>query len=242
MSAELVTPKCEITGLPLPVVSAEPREIGVFSVLNRHHGHHPSSSVLLSDTAGEALRASRIQKINSELHTRYHQIFYGPQLPHSYQETFNSTVLAVAGAVPKTAVEIDKDNNWRVREITTPERCSLTRPGVMLSEKPKKIAEFLSNYVLSEAGIESAFSLEIEEFVDNKTSQNRKKELASFILGETLDANLISLASAHQGLKREGYIAPVAGTRIKTLRHAAKFIIRKHNFGYYTDSLARTFA
>jgi len=241
VAAEILTPSCEVTGLPLPILPNEsrPRETLFVRDQNRgpnfHHLYHPDSDSLLANTRGRALRGSRVMKTPFRLHTYYHQTFVGPELPETDEEVFKHIVYSVAGVMPKYGIDITGPYTWMERPIQDFEYKKFARPGVMKVEKAKNIARFISSYTLEHRDDDLVSNIEIEEFVERKTPYKRKREIASKFLGESLDYLLSDLNPLHQQLKREG---KVLNRESKTLRHVAKSMVRRHAFGYYTEHLS----
>ncbi len=239
MSAEVLTPTCEVTGLPLPILPTEPRHLRGFFLrddykFNNHHLYHPESDPLLADTRGKALHGSRLMRTRMSTHKFYHQTFTGPDLPSTDEDVFRAIVFNVAGVIPKEGIEIFGANDWIQRPIETNEYAIMAQPQTVKIEKAKNIARFISEHTLNVSESELVSTLEVEEFVDSKTPQSRKKELASSILGESLDLILTDLNPTHKQFKKEGL---VFNKRSKTLRHAAKTLVRKHAFGYFWEDL-----
>lgn len=236
MAAEILTPTCETTGLPLPILPSEPRIRGafLFNRPNYHHPHHPDSDPVLADSRGRALRGSRMIKTPYANHLFYHQTFVGPELPETDEEVFKTLVLNVAGVIPKEGIDISAPHSWSQRPISEDEHSRFAQPGIIKVERAKNIARFISEYTLESRDDDLVSNRELEEFVDNNTSYERKREIASNFLGETLDDLLTELNPLHKKLKQEGL---VVNKQSKTLRHVAKSLVRKHAFGYYTEHL-----
>src|SRR5437868_1010472 len=103
MPAELQSYLDTATGLPLPIAPVEfARLPGPGGHSNWHHHYHPAKSPILQTPAGVAVRNCRIQFVPRDVHQRYHDLFAGPPLPGSNEEAFRTTVLAVAGVVPRS--------------------------------------------------------------------------------------------------------------------------------------------
>ena len=58
MAAELITPTCDITGLPLLIYPSEPQNGALFLPENFHHPEHPNKADELQDLDGRAVRYS----------------------------------------------------------------------------------------------------------------------------------------------------------------------------------------
>lgn len=242
MAAEILTPACEVTGLPLPILPNESRSSEtrfVNSQNNRghnyHHLYHPDSDSMLADARGRALRGCRVMKTSFDAHTFYHQTFAGPELPTTDEEVFKHIVLSVAGVMPKNGIDITAPYTWIERPIQDFEYKRFSRPGKIKVEKAKNIARFISSYALDSRDDDLVTSVEIEEFVERKTSYKRRREIASKFLGESLDYLLSDLNPLHQQLKKEG---KVLNHKSNTLRHGAKSLVRRHAFGYYIENLS----
>jgi len=239
MAAEILTPTCETTGLPLPILPTEPRHPRGFFMnddykFNNHHLYHPKLDPQLADSRGKALRGSRLMRTRVSTHKFYHQTFIGPELPTSDDDVFRAIVFNVAGVMPKEGIELFGANDWIQRPIEPKEYEIMAQPQTIKIERAKNIARFISEHTLNVRENDLVSTLEVEEFVDSKTPQSRKKELASNILGESLDLMLIDLNPTHKQFRDDGL---VFNRRSKTLRHAAKTLVRRHAFGYFRENL-----
>lgn len=168
---KIPTPTCELTGLPLPIVPADPdmRELDFHRTF--HHHFHPEKMPELSPAVlgGRALRYSRGQVVEEYLHKRYHKIFAGPPLPETENEQFRLTVLACARVMPLQGIDLNTYGSYSVVNLSADEREWLARPSVTNIEmahhprrkqrRRKEIGKFFADYALQK---------DIRALVDNK--------------------------------------------------------------------------
>lgn len=236
MAAEIPTPVCEVTALPLPILPPGPRENGAFSIpksADKHHAWHSRKDVLALGTGGLALRNSRIQLTNWKLHhLGYHEIFTGPPLPQNEGELFRLTVLSAAGVVPRHALDLSNRGEYEITELDDEQHAKISNAVSIQQKKP--ISRFFADYAKNQDILSSNpnMELKIEEFLDRRTDGFTKRTIASELLGTALDLSIdnLGLTEQHKELKEMGYIrAP----KPKTFRHVAKSIVRLGYLDYF---------
>lgn len=242
MTATIQSPVCEVTGLPLPILPTEPHPGARFLYQDFHHHFHPRTSPELEGLAGQALRFSRGQDIPRFLHNRYHELFAGPVLPVTEEEKFRLTVLACAGVVPRHAINLDTGGGYSLVELDYDEYELLAAPRSIHIEKAYKfnrgsfhrrqtIGMFFAAYAMQQNVREVVSNHVIEQFVDDTTKPERKKELGNFILKEALDLSLDALIPFHRELKQEGYVRKEHATGLNEV--VRKFFNKKYYSAYH---------
>jgi hypothetical protein len=246
MAAEQATPTCEISGLPLPILPTEPDARALSLYEDYHHHFHPRKSPELKGIDGKALRYSRGQLIARYLHTRYHQLFEGPSLPATREEKFRSTVLACAGVVPRQAIDLSREGEYRIVTLSNRQFEQLAAPRSIYVErafspthayyKRRTIGRFFAVYAMQQNVRQAVSDHVIEQFLDPGAEAGRKKELGNFILKEALGMSLEHLIPVHEDLKGEGYITPERQMPLQTI--VQKFFT-KDFFPDYHDEMAK---
>jgi hypothetical protein len=235
------TPICEVTGLALPIMPNFPS----FAVhlprrnANIHHHNHPENSPHLRSLAGLAVRYSRVQRVNHYLHMNYHNIFAGPPLTGSEDEAFRISVLSAAGVIPRQALDLSKRGDYRI--LTAPEKQYdvLRQPNVIKVDRPRLLAPFIADYAARQGIEEKVDNGIIDEFLNENTEPDRKRNLASLILAEALDLSLDKIDQDFSNLKKAGYMKE---RKPDTFRLVAKRLVRKYSLPHFqtvlTDQLA----
>jgi hypothetical protein len=237
--AELIpTPIDDLTNLPLPIFMRgddfRPKKgRSGPSTPNYHHHFHPQHSPLLgyetitkkfSETnplrlEGLAVRFSRGQYTPQWLHDRYHKIFSGPELPETSKDKFTAVVLACAGVVPRTAINLNESGEYSEISLTDKQhefiRRRLFYEGAI--ERPKyqdrkgEIGRFIATYAientLDELLSEKQIQQKVEEFLIPKDDIMRQ-EAGKFLLEHAVDASVADLIPMHQEAKKEKMAKP----------------------------------
>lgn len=219
MSKEfLPTPTCELSGLPLPILSSDlPETEGRFTYRDYHHHFHPRRDEALADLGGRALRFSRGQYLPRFLHNRYHTLFAGPPLPTDDTEKYRLTVLACSGIVPRQAIDVRTKGEYAIRDLSPDEHQRLAHHRSIYVERafrPKgdmyvrrNIADFFAAFAISQQVRDVISEKVTGEFLDKKTTPERKKELGNFILREAIDMSIDDIEPVHETARREGLIS-----------------------------------
>ena len=219
MAGELPTPIDIQTGLPLPILPAELSKESSFSFLaekNFHHHFHPRRSEHLMNDDGRAVRFSRGQYVQKELHKRYHDIFIGPELPHTLDDKFKMSVLACAGIVPPQAIDLSNRSEINIVDLSKKQLRKISGPGSICIEGTLRgdckrngirheIGRFYANYAVSKSV--EIFSDEniIEEFLNPRIKPDRRRHLGNKILRITLNESLSGVEEERRVLSKEGY-------------------------------------
>lgn len=249
MAADIQTPICEATSLPLPILPTEPDQRARFLYNDFHHHFHPRNSPELTGLAGQAVRFSRGQDIARFLHNRYHDLFTGPALPISAEEKFRLTVLACAGVVPREAIDLSKSGTYERILLTDDQFETLAAPRSIHIDraykpdsgyyKRKVIGRFFAAYALQQNVRQAVSDKVIEQFMDETTIPVRRNELGNLILKEALGMSVDSLLDLHRDLRIEGYV--LRNRAIGLPEVLRKFFIPSE-FSKYHDEMARRLA
>lgn len=236
MAAEILTPTCEVTGLPLPILPPEPRDFGALLVSrppDRHHHFHPAKDPILTTVGGKAVRNCRIQKVNFDLHHRaYHGTFAGPELPVDEDDMFRISIMAAAGVVPRQALKIHELNDWEVAWMNDKQHRQISRSIDV--DQPNVLARFFSHYAVKQ-GIENVIDERcIDEFLDSNTKRARRHEIARLMVREALGISIssLNLAQQHKELKERGLIAQA---KPKTFQWVATKLVRMKHIDYFSQ-------
>ena len=213
MESTRITPVDEITGLPLPIKpKANPRGARLLGY-NYHHHFHPESALKLPEPIDIAapryhvIRYVRGQRVSKYLHSRYHSLFDGPPLPQTSEEEFRLAVLACAGVVPRQAIDLVSDNNFRVVELNNHQFERIGSEENIYIEgrhRPRHrphvqrhIGTFFANYAINqELSLSGAFSKKnVDIFLSEQTTPARKKEIGNHMLREAVDDSLRPITS-----------------------------------------------
>lgn len=231
MAEKLPTPICEVSGLPLPVLPIEPREIGALSMKpNRHHHWHPERSNELQNLAGLAVRKSRVQLLQPKVHDAYHNMYLGPELPTNEGLAFRLGILAAAGVVPRRALDIREAGKT---VGLTPAAHARIASTVQI-EHTRPLAEFFAAYCAKQ----DISKLLVEQLLDPETSPELQNQIARDLLGSSLTASLDGLLEEHRIMRKEGALAI---PKPPTLYAVARRLVRKHSLGTFTSHLERRF-
>lgn len=247
MAAEIKTPVCEVTGLPLPIAPNEPPKTEArFNFSDYHHHFHPRNDELLQGINGKAVRYSRGQFLPRVLHNRYHQIFNGPELPDNDTDRYRLSVLACAGVVPRQAINLSKPGEYQIVNLSNEEYASLASPDSIYIERARKrseyytrktIGKFFASYALQQNVRDAVSEKVVGQFLDEKTTPERKKELGNFILREALGMTIDDIAPLDQQIRTERL---VFGERAKPLLTVVRKFFTIEFFPDYHDTVAET--
>ncbi len=235
-------PMCDVTGLPLPIFHKEPPSNGApFSIRNKknlHHSFHPEKSPLLNTVGGLAVRASRVQLVDFNLHTNYHRLFGGSVMPEIEDEDFEIAVMCAAGVVPRRAVDVRKP--WSYREVSLGDyhHSFLARSKIIRVEDPKPLAKFFAEYAAKQGIKDLIDNRVIDEFLDKDTTYEVKRQHAGFMLATALDLSLEGLNQTYKEYKKEGYLHSGA----ENLRMVTKRLVHCHSLMHFSQNVEQQFA
>lgn len=247
MAAEIQTPVCEVTGLPLPIAPHEPPKTEArFNFSDYHHHFHPRNDELLQGLSGKAVRYSRGQFLPRVLHNRYHQIFTGPELPDNDTDRYRLSVLACAGVVPKQAIDLSRSGEYEVVNLSEEAYSRLASPDSIYIERARKPAEkyvrktigkFFASYAVRQNVRQAVSEKVIGQFLDERTTPERKKELGNFILREALGMTIDDIAPLDRQIREEGLVYE---ERARPLLTVVRKFFTIEFFPDYHDSIAES--
>lgn len=244
MAKLLVTPTDKLTGLPLPILNKEPRRFGALSLRKDYHHHfHPKSSneLAIDVIGGKALRYSRGQLISRSIHQNYHEIYRGPQLPQNAKAKFITCVLAVAGVVPRQAIDVSNSSDNDIVNLSNKAHRQMSSPNRMYIHYDKDkdsryysartIGEYFANYALMQGSYDVIDTLLIEQFLDKKAPPNKKREIGNLMISAALKESVQDVKDKIPDLAREGYLA--SPLDLNPLRVVTSFFSRNHFAEYH---------
>lgn len=232
-SKSVLTPIDGLTGLPLPVLARGTDFYLPYSgsrKQNYHHHFHPAKSPRLGHDGaglklpksdpnrieGLALRYSWGQELPVWLHHRYHEVFSGPELPDDSRQKFTRVVLACAGVVPTSALNLYEPEeysevalNHRQHEFIRRQIYFEGAASKTKNSKRRHIGKYIAEYSLSNSLTEVVNQKEInrraKEFLRPK-SEIQKVEAGRFILSQVVGASVNDLIEVHNEAIREGMV------------------------------------
>lgn len=215
------TPIDSVAGMPLPIYPfSDPNKYApmaceedgpVLYETNWHHAFFPDDDLTANITGGPFLKQSRVQNVPVWLHDDYHSIFSGPEIPKTVKQRFLLGVFAVAGYMPKYAIDVpnssDEDSLIRLKyseykRMLKPDM--LKGDFVQRSVNLRRASKFMLNYIFKQ-DISSLDKLTAEEFLicDNK---QRQLELASFIIDRLVDESTDPIKDKYHRIYRKHLI------------------------------------
>lgn len=238
--AKEIAPICEVAGLPLPILPPRPCENGAFLYPrlpynigpNNHHPWFNEDRIKKLGNGGAALQSSRIQNIDWYYHKNFHEMFgdLSKEIPIDDDGLFKLAVSAIAGVIPKTAVDVSRRGEYEIVELTQAQQKQIASKTTIDQKKP--IARFLADYAIKQEITEVIDEIKIEEFLDERTDFAKKYEIARQMLGGAIDLSLenLGLYSQEIELRSQGLIVQ---EKPKTFYWTAKSLVRNH-FDYFT--------
>lgn len=223
------TPRDDLTKLPLSVLTN--RTDFLLSGADYHHHFHPMRSPELGYDnqakklpttdplylPGRAVRFSRGQFLPRWMHDRYHEIFFGPELPQTNEEKFTAVILSCAGVVPRQAINLYAAGDYQKVNLTNRQHDFIRRriyfEGAASSanrSRKNKIGQFIAEYAinnsLNEIIDEKAIRLKAEDFL-KPTTEEKRIEAGRYLLSQAVGASLVGLIDVHQEAQKEGMIS-----------------------------------
>ena len=242
MAANIVTPTCEITGLPHPVLIYDHPDNRASGLTNYDHAFFDRMDPALQDDAGRAVRMSRGQMLPMWLHRLKHDRLIGPELPQTREEKFIVAAKACSGVVSRWAIDLrrpDDDLLVYMDNETFNYVTDASRMHIEQAHKPKGlihrqrvIGSFFLKYALEQDLGHISDSL-INEFLSTADSL-RKKEIGNLMLTDALSISLAPVLSIHRTLQTEGMVQP----HNNKLMPAVRQIVRKQKLVDYYEPLA----
>lgn len=239
-------PVDEYTGLPLPIYPAAYTNEGHH---DQHHAFFPNTSPLLADESGRALRHARLQYGNADLHSEYHYLYDGVQVPLDMSRRFGAVVLASAGYIPETAIDVRTRNpierkldpetrQYMQEELIYPEKRMSDTTGLDINNSTRGI--FFMRYALSQ-DLDHVRSSLLEEFLETLDADRRLK-LGMYIVDQAFDRAAEPVHDVYTIAHKKGLIHPKQRSHPVGLMRA---IVRNHQpdyFGVLADRVEETLA
>ncbi|GAC1390632.1 MAG: hypothetical protein NVSMB46_00770 [Candidatus Saccharimonadales bacterium] len=230
MAADLITPVDHIAGLPLPIIPYQYNlPLNNPEIADPHHAFHPERAAELKTVAGLALRNSRLQITAIHHHNfgerAYHRFFKGPILPTNEQEIFARCVLACAGIIPHTGIDLRTEEPV-VRPLSKAQYSFLQTPHpddpfsykyILYRYDP--INAFFKEYVLSHNPLmlnEVNIASTCEEFLGTRKAF-RKAFLGHLLIKKTVELATDDLRSTYQFARQNGLLHPLMPGMPQTL-------------------------
>ena len=226
------------TDVPLPIVSYNQRSIKP----NKHHGYYFERHYLKGPEAIQALRYSRLQRVNPHAHNIYHDHYFGTLMPSYVTTAAKGILLDCAGYVPHSGVIIH-GTDVNIRELTSQERNRLRRPNTFLSEQTRKIGNFLMQYAIDQrldhvkrSQIEEFLSLTPKKIARDERLRERKLQLGLRLTNIAISIAVDPVESEYQVARTN--LALRSGTP-NTAWKVAKGLVRGLERKYFGDLEAR---
>jgi len=223
-----ITPRDELTRLPLSVLTR--RTDFLLSDADYHHHFHPLKSTELgydddgkklpTDNPdylpGRAVRFSRGQYLPKWLHSNYHEIFVGPELPQTAEEKFTTVVLACAGVVPRQAINLYTPGEYEVVNLSNRQHDFIRRriyfegaASAVNRSRKNRLGRFIAEYAISNALgeiiDEAAIRKKAGDFL-KPTSEQKRLEAGHYLLMQAVGASVANLIDIHKEAQKEGMI------------------------------------
>lgn len=201
------TPVDEFSGLPWVIIPPEyPLPANRSELADDNHAFHPSSHPLFLTTAGEALRNSRVQRVDwYDHHIVYHKYFAGPELPTTEADIFRRVVFAVARYIPERAINCN-ESEPKAQLITEAQKSRLWRTGELRVWRPGQVRGFLGNYVVQQ-DLSHVEESRIDEFVST-TDDERRQFLGHWLLAQATEVATEPIDLHYRLARQEGKIPP----------------------------------
>lgn len=175
---------------------------------NWHHAFHPKDQLRSNKKGALFLRHSRIQHVPVGLHKNYHHLYEGPPISENIQKRFLMGVFAVAGYMPKVALDVSKpDVPGEIIQLTFNEYKRMIQPDMLrgqFAEKKSKLrqaSQFMMGVILKQ-DIRTINELALEEFLLSP-DRDRRLELASFIIDQLVDKSTEPIRDKYQKARKK---------------------------------------
>lgn len=199
---------------------------------DKHHPWHPKNHPLVKSgtLGGEALRASRVQLANYDLHhLDYHRNFYGPELPTDDPSRFNLIVLTAAGYIPEKALVFSEFQKPQLKEITLEQRLKLWQTGRIRVDKPGTVRSFLKDYSLGQ-DLSDISERVIDEFLFTHDPIKRM-ELGYNLIGKAVLRATVPIKDTYKDAFKAELLPPYRA------RKAYKFVLTALSIGFQRERL-----
>lgn len=180
------TPTDGFSGIPLPLSPQCMADYPSRFAPDDHHPWHERTSPLLQSLSGIALRASRVQRANYDVHhILYHaQNFRGPIIPADESVRLRAIILAAAGYIPADALSFTSAGDPVIVRLPDEARAWLRTSNHIRVERPTDIRRYLQELVLSQ-DLSYVRNSTIDEFI-HTTDSDRRWILGNELLGRAI--------------------------------------------------------
>lgn len=234
MTGNLETPVDRLSGLPLPIFVTRQMFEDAGEEIDEHHAFHRKKRSELGylgenvdwealtpeqmslHLEGKAVRNSRLQLVPRRTHERYHHLFREPeQLPQIRSVKFKTAVLAVAGIVPREALDLPTSEEYRIVIMNNKQYRFLTgfrrmhfagayakRPTEAFMKRDR-MGRFFAQYAIEQSVGHLVDYPLIDEFL-NTIDDKRRRVIGRNMLAEAVDESIASLIPISQEAFREG--------------------------------------
>ena len=247
-------PICETSWLPLPILPKELAEKrALFTPNDRlceredyHHLWSPEKHPVLQGLGGRALRYSLGEDINRSLHNRFNKVFEkGPLLPLNEDERFVAVLFGCSDVLPRQAVHLPADGGYEIVDLNEEEHRyvgSKVYPERHFHQKygfarRRSIGKFFASYLLSQTLDFGLSGSRIDEFIDPKTEDGRRKELGNQIITNIIGDSVSHLMPVHAELRKDGF---VTNEKTYDLGKTVRSFFTKNHYQDYHQALAST--
>lgn len=235
------TPVDELNGVPLPLhPESKPLDSHRFSA-DEHHPWHPRKdpNILVHSLGGRALRNSRIQVANYDLHhIHYHGRFHGPKLPQTESDLFRLVVLTAAGYIPERAMVFNGTKDPVIKPLSAELRTKLWRGRHIRVGKPAEVQRYLRDYTYRQ-DLSDINDSTIDEFLSTKSPEKRW-ELGNQLIGRAVYQATLPLKDAYREAHKTELIPP------ERARVVSRFVLSslgmRRNRGLIFDELSNRLA
>ncbi len=218
---ERLGPVDDFTGLPLPLL---PVEAPIADIPNqkllqeacredRHHAFFPNAS--LTTESERVLRHSRLQYGVRWAHGKYHEFYSGVPIPEDIGRQFALGVLATAGYIPETAVDV-RGNRPTITRLQPEVRRRMQEETIYAEQRVSHMTGrdmnrinrgmFFMNYALSQ-DLSHVRQVLLEEFIETE-NRNRRLKLGLFIVDMAFLRATENIESVYKLAHHEGLIHP----------------------------------
>jgi len=194
---QLVTPVDDFSGIPLslsPMYMAErPSRFGP----DDHHLWHERLDPRLLTLGGRALRSSRIQRANYDMHhLDYHAYnFRGPDIPETVASQLRPIILGAAGYIPGRAISFTRTGEPQLVIVPDDIRRKMWSDGQIRVERVDTVRVFLKQLILDQ-DLSDVRSSTIDEFLYTM-DMKRKREIGNDLLARATRRATSSVKQAY---------------------------------------------
>lgn len=212
----LVTPTDTYSGMPWVIAPPNyPLPNRRSDLADDNHAFHPAKSPLLDTMAGQALRHSRLQRVDwYDHHMVYHKHFYGPDLPTDEAEIFRRVVFAVARYIPDMALNCN-DYEPRAVRLTHEEKARLWQTNELRVARPIIVRNFLASYVTRQDLSHISEHL-IDEFLYSP-DKKRQWYLGHWLLSQAAQVATEPINDMYRDAVKRGSVAPNLTSKTQNL-------------------------